>query len=66
MNQQEKQKRFEFAEDFISLAKDYGWTPDQAMDILGFKQKTTNDLLLEQVFEEAINEVIKSRNNNIN
>jgi len=48
MNQQEKQKRFDFVEDFADLSKDYGWTPDEAMNVLGFKLKTTDDLLLEE------------------
>lgn len=39
MNEQAKQIRFDFIEDLRSLCKDYGWTIDQAMDIIGFELK---------------------------
>lgn len=39
MTEQEKQIRFDFVSDLIALAKDYGWTLDEAMDIIGFESK---------------------------
>lgn len=41
----------DFVVDFTALSKDYGWTVDEAIDMLGFKPKTENDLLLEYAQE---------------
>lgn len=48
MNSTEKQKRFDFVQDFQLLSQQYGYTPDEAMSLLGFKPKDKDDLLLEQ------------------
>jgi len=39
MNEIATQIRIEFVEDLRSLCKDYGWTIDQAMEIIGFELK---------------------------
>ena len=52
MNKFEHQRRTEFLSDLRDLADQYGWTLDEAIDIIGFKQKSNNDLLLEQAKEK--------------
>ncbi len=39
MNELATQIRRDFVEDLRSLCKDYGWTIDQAMEIIGFELK---------------------------
>lgn len=52
MNSFEKQKRHDFVQDLKLLSDQYGWTLDEAIDIIGFKQKTNSDLLLEKAKEK--------------
>lgn len=41
----EQQKKHDFVCDLIALSKDYGWTVDEAMEIIGFRLKTEEELL---------------------
>ena len=43
----EDQKRFDFVQDLKLLSEQYGYTLDETMDVLGFKPKTKDDLLLD-------------------
>ena len=44
----EQQKKHDIIEDLKLLSEQYGWTIDESFNIIGFKPKTTDDLLLER------------------
>lgn len=51
MSEQEQQKRFDFIVDLTSLCKQYGWTIEQMLGVVGLKQKTDNELRFEYANE---------------
>ena len=50
MNSKE-QKKIEFIVDMKALSKQYGYTLDEAMNVIGFRPKTEQEVLLEYADE---------------
>lgn len=48
MNSTDQQKKYEFICDLKTLSEQYGWSLDEVMDILGFKPKTQDELLVDK------------------
>lgn len=51
MNSTDQQKKYEFICDLKTLSEQYGWSLDEVMDILGFKPKTQDELLVDRAKE---------------